>query len=147
MSEGASRVRADFRWFIDLQSRWQDNDAYGHVNNVIYYSWFDTAVNRFLVDNHLLDYKNDQAYGIVIESKCTFMKEFTYPDVAQAGLRLQRLGNSSVAYDIGLFHVGDDEPAALGYLVHVYVDASTRQPVRVPDAVRAGLAVLDGESS
>jgi acyl-CoA thioester hydrolase len=119
-----------------------DNDAYGHINNVIYYAWFDTAVNRFLVDKELLDYQNDTVHGIVIESKCTYLKEFTYPDVAQAGLKLLRLGNTSVAYDIGLFHVGDDDAAALGYLVHVYVDTQTRQPVRVPDTVRAGIEAL-----
>ncbi len=142
MSADGQFRRSDFKWFIDLQSRWMDNDAYGHINNVIYYAWFDTAVNRFLVDNGLLDYQNDTAHGIVIESKCTFLKEFTYPDVAQAGLKLQRLGNTSVAYDIGLFHVGDDDAAALGYLVHVYVDTESRQPVRVPDAVRAGVEAL-----
>ena len=142
MSADGQFSRSDFKWFIDLQSRWMDNDAYGHINNVIYYAWFDTAVNRFLVDNELLDYQNDTVHGIVIESKCTYLKEFTYPDVAQAGLKLQRLGNTSVAYDIGLFHVGDDDAAALGYLVHVYVDTQTRQPVRVPDTVRAGIEAL-----
>ena len=142
MSAGGQFSRSDFKWFIDLQSRWMDNDAYGHINNVIYYAWFDTAVNRFLVDNELLDYQNDTVHGIVIESKCTYLKEFTYPDVAQAGLKLQRLGNTSVAYDIGLFHVGDNDAAALGYLVHVYVDTQTRQPVRVPDTVRAGIEAL-----
>ena len=142
MSAGGQFSRSDYKWFIDLQSRWMDNDAYGHINNVIYYAWFDTTVNRFLVDNELLDYQNDTVHGIVIESKCTYLKEFTYPDVAQAGLKLQRLGNTSVAYDIGLFHVGDDEAAALGYLVHVYVDTPTRQPVRVPDTVRAGIEAL-----
>ena len=142
MSADGQFSRSDFKWFIDLQSRWMDNDAYGHINNVIYYAWFDTAVNRFLVDNGLLDYQNDTVHGIVIESKCTYLKEFTYPDVAQAGLKLQRLGNTSVAYDIGLFHVGDDDAAALGYLVHVYVDTQTRQPVRVPDTVRAGIEAL-----
>ena len=142
MSAGGQFSRSDFKWFIDLQSRWMDNDAYGHINNVIYYAWFDTAVNRFLVDNELLDYQNDTVHGIVIESKCTYLKEFTYPDVAQAGLKLQRLGNTSVAYDIGLFHVGDDDAAALGYLVHVYVDTQTRQPMRVPDTVRAGIEAL-----
>ena len=142
MSAGGQFSRSDFKWFIDLQSRWMDNDAYGHINNVIYYAWFDTAVNRFLVDKELLDYQNDTVHGIVIESKCTYLKEFTYPDVAQAGLKLQRLGNTSVAYDIGLFHVGDDDAAALGYLVHVYVDTQTRQPVRVPDTIRAGIEAL-----
>ena len=142
MRAGGQFIRSDFKWFIDLQSRWMDNDAYGHINNVIYYAWFDTAVNRFLVDNELLDYQNDTVHGIVIESKCTYLKEFTYPDVAQAGLKLQRLGNTSVAYDIGLFHVGDDDAAALGYLVHVYVDTQTRQPVWVPDTVRAGIEAL-----
>lgn len=139
MSGDAPLQRADFKWFIDLPSRWEDNDAYGHINNVVYYSWFDTAVNRFLVDNELLDYANDRVRGIVIESKCTFLKEFTYPDVAQAGLRLRRLGNSSVAYDIGLFHVGEETPAATGYLVHVYVDRESGESVPVPDLVRNGL--------
>ena len=139
MSESTCLTRDDFKWFIDLPSRWEDNDAYGHINNVVYYSWFDTAVNRFLVDNQLLDYVNDHGRGIVIESKCTFLKEFTYPDIAQAGLRLRRLGNTSVAYDIGLFHVGDDMPAAIGYLVHVYVDRVSGESVSVPNVVRGGL--------
>ena len=119
MSAGGQFSRSDFKWFIDLQSRWMDNDAYGHINNVIYYAWFDTAVNRFLVDNELLDYQNDTVHGIVIESKCTDLNKFTYPDAAQAGHKLHRLGNTLVAYDIGLFHVGDDDAAALGYLVYV----------------------------
>ena len=142
MSADGQFSRPDFKWFIDLQSRWMDNDAYGHINNVVYYAWFDTAVNRFLVDHELLDYRKDTVHGIVIESKCTYLKEFTYPDVAQAGLKLQRLGNTSVVYDIGLFHVGDDNAAALGYLVHVYVDTESRQPVRVPAVVRAGVEAL-----
>ena len=134
--------RSAFRWFIDLQSRWEDNDAYGHINNVVYYSWLDTAVNRFLVDNGLLDYKNDEAYGIVIESKCTFFKEFTYPEVAQVGLKLQRIGNSSITYDIGVFRVNQDEPAAIGYLVHVYVRAADRRPSLIPNRVRKGVETL-----
>ena len=142
MSESSPHRRDDFKWFIDLPSRWEDNDAYGHINNVIYYSWFDTAVNRFLVDNQLLDYANDRARGIVIESKCTFLKEFIYPDVAQAGLRLRRLGNTSVAYDIGLFHVGEDMPAAVGYLAHVYVDRQSGEPVSVPNLVRDGISQI-----
>ena len=142
MSRAKISRRPEFKWFIDLQSRWEDNDAYGHINNVVYYSWFDTAVNRFLVDNDLLNYKNDEAYGIVIESKCTFLKEFTYPEVAQVGLKLQRIGNSSITYDIGLFHVSDDEPAAIGYLVHVYVGAADRLPSSIPIRVRKGVELL-----
>ena len=95
-----------------------------------------------MVDHELLDYRKDTVHGIVIESKCTYLKEFPYPDVAQAGLKLQSLRSMSVVYDIGLFHVGDDNAAALGYLVHVYVDTESRQPVRVPAAVRAGVEVL-----
>ena len=83
MSDEKALRRLDFKWFIDLSSRWDDNDAYGHINNVVYYSWFDTAVNRFLIDNSLLDYENDRVRGIVVESKCTFLKEFTYPEVAR----------------------------------------------------------------
>ena len=142
MSDEKALRRLDFKWFIDLSSRWEDNDAYGHINNVVYYSWFDTAVNRFLIDNGLLDYENDRARGIVIESKCTFLKEFTYPEVAQAGLRLRRLGNSSVSYDIGLFHIQDNAPAAIGYLVHVYVDRISGKSVRVPNRVCAGVEVI-----
>tara|TARA_B100001123_G_scaffold373252_1_gene437713 strand:+ start:160 stop:591 length:432 start_codon:yes stop_codon:yes gene_type:complete len=142
MSEEKALRRLDFKWFIDLPSRWEDNDAYGHINNVVYYSWFDTAVNRFLVDNGLLDYQNDRARGVIIESKCTFIQEFTYPDVAQAGLSLRRLGNTSVSYDIGLFHVGEDAPAAIGYLVHVYVDRVSRTSVLVPERVCEGLELI-----
>ena len=142
MSDEKALRRLDFKWCIDLPSRWEDNDAYGHINNVVYYSWFDTAVNRFLVDNHLLDYQNDRVRGIVVESKCTFLKQFAYPEVAQAGLRLRRLGDRSVSYDIGLFQVGDDVPAAIGYLVHVYVDRDFGRSTSVPERVCAGVEVI-----
>jgi acyl-CoA thioester hydrolase len=134
--------RADFRAFRRIPTRWLDNDVYGHVNNVVYYSYFDTAVTGHLVESGVLDYHNAPVFGIVVETKCRFLKELAFPDVVEAGLRIARLGNSSVRYEIGLFREGDAEAAAFGYFIHVYVDRASRRPVRIPDNVRAIMAPL-----
>lgn len=130
-------TRDRYPHFLAIPSRWHDNDAYGHVNNVIYYAYFDTVVNRYLIDGGVLNIAESPVIGLAIESHCTFMKSITYPEGVDAGLRVGRLGNSSVRYEIGLFREGDPEPAATGYFVHVYVDRETRKPVPVPDDMRA----------
>ena len=119
-----------------------DNDVYGHVNNVVYYSYFDTVVNSHLIAAGVLDIQESPVIGLVVESKCTFQKEITYPEIVEAGLRVGRLGNSSVRYEVGLFKVGEDMPAASGYFVHVYVDRDTRKPVPLPADMRAALEKL-----
>jgi acyl-CoA thioester hydrolase len=136
------RSRADFRHFIAIATRWMDNDAYGHVNNVTYYSYFDTAVNDHLIRAGGLDIANGAAIGLVVETGCTFTKSLTFPEIVDAGLLVTRIGTSSVVYAIGLFRAGDDEPAALGRFVHVWVDRVTQRPVPVPPAIRAALEPL-----
>jgi acyl-CoA thioester hydrolase len=134
--------RSDFRVLRSMTTRWHDNDHYGHVNNVVYYAYFDTAVNGFLIDASGIDIRELPAIGIVAETSCRFISELSFPDTVWAGLALEKLGNSSVVYRIGLFRNDLQEPAAIGRFVHVYVDAQTRRPVSVPPQIRAALAAL-----
>ena len=126
------------------------NDVYGHVNNVVFYSWFDTAVNAYLVEAGVLDWSEGEAVGLVVETLCRYHAPVSFPEPVEAGLRVERIGNSSVRYALGIFRGGDDLAAADGYFVHVYVDRETRRPVTVPEPMRAALAPLvdpNGESS
>jgi acyl-CoA thioester hydrolase len=136
-------VRSEFPVLRSITTRWMDNDHYGHVNNVVYYSYFDTAVNGYLIEASGTDIRELPAIGIVAETSCRFLRELSFPETVHAGLALERLGNSSVVYRIGLFRDQDQEPAALGRFVHVYVDAGTRRPVPVPESIRAALAALE----
>jgi acyl-CoA thioester hydrolase len=119
-----------------------DNDSYGHINNVTYYSYFDTAVNEHLIRAGGLDILNGQEVGYVVETMCRFMKPLTFPQTVDAGMRVVKLGTSSVKYEIGIFRQGDDEPAATGHFVHVWVDRATQRPVPVPARIRAVLEPL-----
>lgn len=134
--------RAYYRRFLAIPTRWMDNDTYGHVNNVVYYGYFDTAVNEHLIREGGLDIRNGPAIGLVAETACRFMRPLSFPEIVDAGLRVARLGNSSVTYDIGLFGQGQDEAAATGRFVHVWVDRLTRRPTPLPPAIRAALAKL-----
>jgi acyl-CoA thioester hydrolase len=125
-----------------IDTRWMDNDAYGHVNNVVYYSLFDTAVNRWLIERGLLDITASAAIGLVVETGCRYFRPLTFPDRVTAGLRVAHLGTSSVRYEIALFRNDDSEPAAAGHFVHVYTDRATRRPTPIPDPVRRALATL-----
>jgi acyl-CoA thioester hydrolase len=127
---------------LSIATRWMDNDAYGHVNNVVYYSFFDTVVNRWLVDNAALDIASSDVIGVVAETMCRFRASVAFPDSVDAGLRVAHVGKSSVRYEIGIFRAGDDFAVASGYFVHVYVDRATRRPVPVPAAMRDALAKL-----
>lgn len=134
--------RARYRRFLTIPTRWMDNDSYGHVNNVTYYSYFDTAVNEHLVREGGHDVANAPVIGLVVETGCRFHASLSFPEVVDAGLVVTRLGTSSVAYGIGLFRHGVDDPAATGRFVHVWVDRRTQRPVPVPPAIRAALAPL-----
>jgi len=134
--------RSDFRVLRAITTRWHDNDHYGHVNNVVYYAFFDTAVNGFLIEASGTDIRGLTAIGIVAETSCRFMRELSFPDTVWVGLALEKLGNSSVIYRIGLFRNDEREPAAIGRFVHVYVDSQTRRPVPVPAQIRAALTAL-----
>ena len=134
--------RADYRHFRVIPTRWMDNDVYGHVNNVVYYSYFDTAVNGHLIEAGVLDIARSPVIGLVVETQCRFAASLAFPETVTAGLRVAHLGRSSVRYDIGLFGGDAEAAAAQGHFVHVYVDRATQTPVPIPDPVRAVLATL-----
>ncbi len=119
-----------------------DNDAYGHVNNVVYYSWFDTAVNSFLIEHGALDIHAGAIVGYVVDSGCSYFSPIAFPDTVHVGLRVARLGGSSVHYELGVFRNDDDMSSAAGHFVHVYVDRAANRPVAVPTAVRSLLQPL-----
>ncbi|UCH75645.1 MAG: acyl-CoA thioesterase [Rhodospirillales bacterium] len=140
-------ARGDFPYFMAIPTRWMDNDIYGHVNNVTYYSYFDTAVNHHLITAGGLDIHAGAAFGVVAETSCRFFRELQFPDIVHAGVRVVGIGRSSVRYEIALFRNDDHEPAAMGTFVHVWVDRTTRRPIPVPDAIRAALTALEGSAS
>ena len=132
-------LRADYRHFLTIPTRWMDNDIYGHVNNVTYYSYFDTVINRYLIEAGGLDIHKAPIIGITAESLCRFRRPFSFPEPVEAGLRVAHLGNSSSRYEVGLFAATDAEARAEGYFVHVFVDRVTNAAVPIPDAIRAAL--------
>ncbi len=131
--------------FRPITTRWMDNDVYGHVNNVVYYAFFDTVVNGYLVEHGALDWHAGQAVGLVVETTCRYHAPVAFPESVEAGLRVARIGNSSVRYEIAIFRVGEDEAVADGHFVHVYVDRETRRPVTVPDHLRSVLLPLTAD--
>ena len=135
MSKENIETRDRYPHFLSIQTRWSDNDIYGHVNNVTYYSYFDTVVNCFLIDQGGLDIETDSVIGMAVETMCKFNKPLAYPEVLEAGLRVGKLGNSSVRYEIGIFQEGAAEAAAMGHFVHVFVDRATGKPAPIPDAI------------
>jgi acyl-CoA thioester hydrolase len=135
-------ARTDYPHVTAIPTRWMDNDVYGHVNNVQYLSFFDTAINRYLIEAGGLDIRAGEAIGLCAESHCAYYAPLSFPDVVQAGLRVAELGRSSVRYEIGLFRDDDTDPAATGWFVHVFVDRGRRRPVEIPAGVREALARL-----
>jgi acyl-CoA thioester hydrolase len=143
MSERAEpEHRAAYRHFTRLTTRWMDNDVYGHVNNVVYYSLFDSAVNGYLIDAGALDIHRGEVIGLVVETHCNYFAPVEFPQKIDAGLRVARLGSSSVRYEIGLFADGEPLTAARGHFIHVYVDRATRRPTALPPALRQALQGL-----
>jgi acyl-CoA thioester hydrolase len=132
-------ARSSYPLIVELVTRWADNDVYGHVNNATYYAYFDTVVNRFLTDNGVLDVENSLSFGVIVETGCKYFASVAFPDVLEIGLRVAKLGNASVQYELGVFKKGSDECAAEGRFVHVYVNRVTRRPVPVPADTRAAL--------
>lgn len=137
-----ARPRSDYRAFRAIGTRWADNDVYGHVNNVVYYSWFDTAVNAHLIEAGALDIHGGPVIGLVIETQCNYFAPLAFPQTVWAGLRVAHLGSSSVRYEVGLFADGEDLCAACGHFIHVYVDRVTRRPVPLPDPLKQTLKAL-----
>jgi acyl-CoA thioester hydrolase len=134
--------RDGYRAFRTIGTRWMDNDAYGHVNNVVYYSWFDTAVNAHLIEQGALDIHAGETIGLVIETQCNYFAPVEFPQVVEAGLRVARIGKSSVRYEVGLFLQGEPLTVAKGHFVHVYVDRASRRPASVPPKLKTVLEAL-----
>jgi acyl-CoA thioester hydrolase len=141
-SAAAAEGREAYRHFLAIPTRWIDNDVYGHVNNVRYYEFFDTVVNRYYIDAGGLDIYDGPVIGLVIETMCRYHRPLAYPETVDAGLRVGHLGRTSVRHEIGLFRAGDAAPAASGHFIHVFVDRATRRPAPIPDGIRAALERL-----
>ncbi|GAB1387712.1 thioesterase family protein [Melaminivora sp.] len=138
----APQPRSAYAAFRTISTRWMDNDVYGHVNNVVYYSWFDTAVNAYLIERGALDIHHGETIGLVIETQCNYFAPLAFPQTIEAGLRVARLGSSSVRYEVGLFAQGEELCAAAGHFVHVYVGREDRRPCPLPQRLREVLAEL-----
>jgi acyl-CoA thioester hydrolase len=145
MSRPQRARRSAYRHFRDITTRWMDNDVYAHVNNVVYYSWFDTAVNGYLVEQRVLDFKDSAAVGLVVETGCTYFAPVAFPDLVRAGVRVAHVGASSVRYEVALFANDDDEAAAQGHFLHVYVSRETRRPMALPADLRRALEAITSQ--
>lgn len=142
-SARAIPVRSDYRAGSAITTRWNDNDPYGHVNNAIFYFWFDTAVNRFLVEQDVLDITSGDTIGLVVQTACEYFAPIAFPDDVMARIRVDRLGNSSVTYGVGLFRGDEQEASAAGSFTHVYVDRQSRRPVALRDRLRSVLESIE----
>jgi acyl-CoA thioester hydrolase len=139
MSESSLPSRENYKVFYPITTRWSDNDIYGHVNNVTYYSYFDTVANQYLIEEGGMDISDGRVVGYVVNSGCDYHSPITYPEHIEAGLRVDKLGNSSVQYGIGIFREGEDNPAAHGHFVHVFVERAVNRSVPIPELLRAAL--------
>ena len=134
-----TNTRSDYKHILPLQTRWADNDIYGHVNNVAYYGYFDTIVNNYLIEAGALDIHHGKIIGLVVETGCQYFAPLAFPQNLEGGLRVAHIGNASVRYELAIFEEGQAKPAAQGHFVHVYVDRETRKPAKLPDALRVAL--------
>jgi acyl-CoA thioester hydrolase len=134
--------RAEYAWSLEMQTRWRDNDVYGHMNNVVYYEYFDTTVNKWMIDSGALDVPHGPIVALVVETTCTFKASLGFPDRVTTMLRVGRVGNSSVVYDIAVFRNDEDDACATGKFTHVCTDKATGRPIPIPDAMRAALATI-----
>ena len=142
VARAAARPRSAYRWFTTITTRWADNDAYGHVNNVVYYAWFDSAVNQWLVGQGLLDIAAGDPIGLVVETGCRYFAPLSFPGDVDVGLAVERIGTSSVTFHLGVFARGSDDAAAQGHFAHVYVGRADRRPVALPATWREKLERL-----
>ena len=142
MSRETPAPRSAFRIWQTFTSRWSDNDAYGHVNNVVFYQWFDSAVNAWMIDQHMLDIASGDPIGLVVETRCTYFAPLQFPQDVEVGLAVAQLGRSSIRYRIGVFGVGEEQAAAQGEFVHVTVDRVSRRPVEIPGHWRSKLKTI-----
>lgn len=142
MSRPVAPAREHYRHFRPLDTRWMDNDVYGHVNNVTYYSYFDTGVNAYLIEKGVLDIHAGATIGLVVETGCRYFAPIAFPDRLEVAIRVAHLGTSSVRYEVGIFREGEESAAAAGHFTHVYVDRATRRPAPLPADLRAALEGL-----
>ena len=139
MSKTTPHLRPAYRHFLAIPTRWMDNDVYRHVNNVVYYSYFDTAVNHYLIEQDVLDIEQSPVIGLVVETACQYFAPIAFPDIVNVGLRVGKLGTSSVRYEIGIFRNDEDSASAQGHFVHVYVERASNRPTPLPGDLRAAL--------
>ncbi|WP_250461280.1 acyl-CoA thioesterase [Microbulbifer litoralis] len=147
MVEKTTAARGDYRVFYPITTRWMDNDIYGHVNNVTYYSYFDSAVNRYLIEEGGLDIHRAPVVGFVVNSSCDYRAPIAYPQAIEAGLRVARLGNSSVTYEVGIFRRGEDSACAAGSFTHVFVERAANRSVAIPEPIRRALQAIQMENT
>ena len=140
--EAKDERREHYRHRLQIPTRWRDNDVYHHINNVIYYEFFDTVINGYLMEAGGLDFSDGESVGLAVETHCQFLKPISFPEVVDVCLRVGKLGNSSVRYEIGIFKPGKEAPAAVGHFVHVFVDRVTRQPLRIEGKMRRAMEAL-----
>lgn len=145
MPEKPQITRAEYPHFVTLPTRWMDNDVYGHINNALYYAFFDTAINQYLIAEGGLDIIGGNVIAFAAESQCRYIQALAFPEVLEVGLRVGKLGNSSVRYELAIFRQGETLAAAAGYFVHVFVNRQTRRPAPMPERIRAALARLKGK--
>jgi acyl-CoA thioester hydrolase len=138
----SQHLRGDYRHFQPITTRWHDNDLYGHVNNVVYYSFFDSAVNTYLIEAGALDIHGGEVVGFVVSSSCDYFASISFPERIEVGLRVARLGNSSVHYELAIFRQGEQQACAAGKFVHVFVERASSRPVPMPEVLRAALSRL-----
>lgn len=146
-SEKTAVTRDQYRAFFAIDTRWMDNDIYGHVNNVTYYSYFDSAANRYLIEHCGLDIHNGDIVGFVVNSGCQYLAPIAFPDQLEAGVRVDKLGNSSVQYGLAIFRAGEPTAVAYGHFVHVFVNRATQKPVPIPTRMREGLQAIVVEAA
>jgi acyl-CoA thioester hydrolase len=142
MPEQPKHLRRDYKHFQPITTRWHDNDIYGHVNNVVYYGFFDTAVNNYLIQQGGLDIRDGDIVGFVVSSACDYFASIAYPDLIEVGVRVAKLGNSSVQYELAIFREGEQEASAAGRFVHVFVERASNRPTPIPSRLRAALEAL-----
>ncbi len=147
MSKPVPNPRSDYAFFLPIQTRWADNDVYGHINNSVYYFYFDTVVNAFLIKENALAIGTSETIGLVVDTGCSYFAPASFPDIIHAGLRVTKTGNSSVRYEVGIFKNDNQDAVAQGHFVHVYVDATTRRPVALPAPLKSALLKLEKTSS
>ena len=143
MSRAQVPTRTDYKVFYPISTRWSDNDIYGHVNNVTYYSYFDTAANRYLIEEGGLDISDGTIVGYVVSSGCEYLAPIAFPEKIEVGLRIDRLGNSSVQYGLGIFKDKEPQACAFGHFIHVFVDRQSNKPVRIPDFMRKSMEKIE----